>query len=404
MSAHPKDIKIQDYTYDLPDHRIAQHPLAQRDASKLLVSHSDGSITDAIFRELPSYFGDGDLLVFNETRVIRARLIFPRGEGLRPIEIFCLEPFEIDIESAMSATGSVDFQCMVGNAKKWKDQVLTWNDESGESMLHAEKVERQGGTFIVRFTWKSNLHFAAILEELGKIPLPPYMHRNAEPEDLDRYQTVYATRDGSVAAPTAGLHFTDNVLNGIEQSGGTLGRVILHVGAGTFKPVSADTMEGHDMHSEAIEVTSELLQQLIASPRITSVGTTSCRTLESLYWLGLKAHYGEDIDFNNVYVDQWEPYREVEHIERQAALEALHKAMSESGVTLLRGKTQIIIAPGYEFRVVNRLITNFHQPGSTLILLVAAAIGDNWKAVYNHALSNNYRFLSYGDSSLLHIH
>lgn len=403
MSAHPKNIKIEDYTYDLPDTRIAQHPLAERDGSKLLVSESNGNITDLIFRDLPTYFEKNDLLVFNETRVIRARLIFPRGEGLKPIEIFCLEPYQTDIEMAMSASDEVVFQCMVGNAKKWKDEPLMWKDENGNPLLYAEKQGREGGTFIIKFKWESNLHFAAVLEELGRIPLPPYMQRNAEPEDADRYQTVYATRDGSVAAPTAGLHFTDAVLSTIESNGGTLGRVVLHVGAGTFKPVSSDTMEGHDMHSEAIEVNRDLLEQLIVNERITSVGTTSCRTLESLYWLGAQILRGVDVDFNSVFIDQWEPYELPTHISRTQAIQAILDKMTEVGAHLLRGKTQIIIAPGYSFRVVNRLITNFHQPGSTLILLVAAAVGDQWRLIYDHALSNDYRFLSYGDSSLLHI-
>lgn len=403
MKEHPKDIQIKDYTYDLPDHRIAQHPLSERDASKLLISELDGRIRDAIFRNLPEEFNERDLLVFNETRVIRARLISPRGEGLKPIEIFCLEPYKTDIESAMSASNEVLFQCMVGNAKKWKDTPLSWEDEEGNHLLEAEKVGREGGTFIVRFRWTNPMHFAAILETLGNIPLPPYMHRNVEPEDANRYQTVYATRDGSVAAPTAGLHFTDRVLEQIEANGSELGRVVLHVGAGTFKPVSSETMEGHEMHSEAIEVTQDLLKQLVSKERITAVGTTSCRTLESLYWLGCQLLRGDSVDLNHVYIDQWEPYQHDSSPSRSTALQAVLDTMKERNAPILRGKTQIIIAPGYHYKVINRLITNFHQPGSTLILLVAAAIGEQWRKVYNHALLNDYRFLSYGDSSLLHI-
>ncbi len=401
---HPKDIRIEDYTYDLPDHRIAQHPLAKRDSSKLLVFRADGSIEDAIFSELNNHLPQDSLLVFNETKVIRARLIYPRGEGLKPIEIFCIDPYKVDIESAMSATGTVDFNCMVGNAKKWKDDMhLTWLDSDGNVLLNAEKLGREGSSFQVRFTWESDKHFAGILEELGHIPLPPYMRRNDEPEDVDRYQTVYATRDGSVAAPTAGLHFTDAVFKSLESKNVELARVVLHVGAGTFKPVSSDTMEGHDMHSEAIEVRRDLIEKLIDGRTVTAVGTTSCRTLESLYWLGVRAFNGEEVDFDQVYVDQWAPYDMSDLPSPQKALAALAAAMKENGRSILRGKTQIIIAPGYEYKVIHRLITNFHQPCSTLILLVAAGLGSKWKKVYDHALHSDYRFLSYGDSSLLHI-
>ncbi|TNE28747.1 MAG: S-adenosylmethionine:tRNA ribosyltransferase-isomerase [Bacteroidetes bacterium] len=399
---HPKDIQIEQFTYELPEDRIAQHPLDRRDASKLLVFRN-GEITDEVFSSIPDSLPEESLLVFNETKVIRARLISPRGEGMRPIEIFCLDPLNKDIESSMSATGEVSYICLVGNAKKWKDQVLTWKDPSGRPLLHAEKLGRDGANFHIRFFWEGPLHFAAILEELGHIPLPPYMHRSEEPEDVNRYQTVYATRDGSVAAPTAGLHFTNKVLQRIEEKGIELGRVILHVGAGTFKPVSADRMEDHDMHSEAFEVSTNLLRSILQSPNVTAVGTTSTRTLESLYWLGLKALNGEELDFHQLFVDQWEPYTHTDFPSSQDALSALLKSATEAGITTLRGRTQIIIAPGYTFRVISQLITNFHQPGSTLILLVAAALGDQWKDVYQHALTNDYRFLSYGDSSLLYL-
>lgn len=399
---HPKDIQIEHFTYDLPEERIAQHPLEQRDASNLLV-YKNGEVSDRIFNALPSELPPNSLLVFNETKVIRARLISPRGEGMRPIEIFCLDPLNKDIESSMSATGEVSYVCLVGNAKKWKDQVLTWNDEDGQPLLHAEKLDRDGANFHIRFFWEGPLHFAAILEKLGHIPLPPYMHRSEEPEDVNRYQTVYATRDGSVAAPTAGLHFTTGVLDQIEQRGIELGRVILHVGAGTFKPVSADRMEDHDMHSEAFEVSTDLLKSILNTTTVTAVGTTSTRTLESLYWLGVKALKGEALDFDKLFVDQWEPYENLNLPTTEEALKALWNSAQESGCNTLRGRTQIIIAPGYSFKVISHLITNFHQPGSTLILLVAAALGDDWKKVYQHALNNNYRFLSYGDSSLLHI-
>ncbi|NVK28363.1 MAG: S-adenosylmethionine:tRNA ribosyltransferase-isomerase, partial [Flavobacteriia bacterium] len=318
-------------------------------------------------------------------------------------EVFCIDPFETDIESAMSAMTTVTFKCMVGNAKKWKDLPLVWKDEDGQDLLTAEKEGRDGGTFIVKFTWSKDIHFAAILEELGHMPLPPYMTRSDEPEDSERYQTVYATRDGSVAAPTAGLHFTKAVLQEIEEKGSKLGRVILHVGAGTFKPVSSDTMEGHEMHSEALEVSRDIIQKIIETPRVTAVGTTSTRTLESLYWLGVMIKGGQKVDMNRVFVDQWVPYESDADISVEESLGLILKEMSKQGVDSIHGRTQIIIAPGYTFKLVKRLITNFHQPGSTLILLVAAAIGESWKEVYGHALKENYRFLSYGDSSLLHI-
>ncbi len=401
---HPKKLKIEDYTYDLPPHRIAQHPLKERDASKLLVFNAKGSIEDAVFRDLHQHVPSQSLLIFNETRVIRARLIFPRGEGLKPIELFCIDPFDTDIESAMSATQMVRFNCMVGNAKRWKDeQLLEWKNDGGETILEARKLGRDGSTFQVEFSWTSSQHFAGILEELGQMPLPPYMRRSEEPDDADRYQTVYATRDGSVAAPTAGLHFTDRVFDSLKQNQVQLESVVLHVGAGTFKPVSSDTMDGHDMHSEAIEVSAALIEKIASNPSITAVGTTSCRTLESLYWLGVQVLNERKIDFGQVYVGQWEPYEQEDLPSTQEALSALLNEMSSRGVRILRGKTQIIIAPGYTYRVIHRLITNFHQPASTLILLVAAGLKDNWKKVYAHALENEYRFLSYGDSSLLHI-
>lgn len=400
---HPKDIRIEDYTYDLPNERIAQHPLEKRDQSKLLYRDASGEISDLKFHNIPELFGPDDLLIFNETRVIRARLIFPRGEGMKPIEVFCIDPYQIDIESAMSATHHITFKCMVGNAKKWKDAPLIWKDKDGNDLLIAEKQGREGGTFIIRFSWTKQIHFAAILEELGHMPLPPYMTRSDEPEDADRYQTVYATRDGSVAAPTAGLHFTEEVLSRIESAGSQLGRVILHVGAGTFKPVSSDTMEGHEMHSEALEISREIIQSIIERPRVTAVGTTSTRTLESLYWLGVMIKGGQTVDMNNVFVDQWVPYEMGSELPVDKSLSTILEEMRIQNVESIHGRTQIIIAPGYEYKLVKRLITNFHQPGSTLMLLVAAAIGEDWKGVYEHALRNDYRFLSYGDSSLLHI-
>lgn len=400
---HPKEIRIEDYTYELPDERIAQHPLENRDGSKLLYLQKDGRVNDLVFKNLPTLFEADDYLVFNETRVIRARLIFPRGEGMKPIEIFCLDPHQSDIESAMTATTTVDFKCMVGNAKKWKDIPLQWLDENGNTLLSAEKLGREQGAFIVRFTWNNGLHFAAVLEALGHIPLPPYMQRPDTIDDANRYQTVYATRDGSVAAPTAGLHFTERVLKDIEAKGGQLGRVVLHVGAGTFKPVSSDKMEDHDMHSEAFEVNLEVVENILTSGRLTAVGTTSCRTLESLYWVGAQIANGQKVDLNNVFVDQWEPYSDLTQPSTEVALTALLNLMKAENTSVVRGRTQIIIAPGYNFKVVQRLITNFHQPGSTLILLVAAAIGPKWKEIYQHALNSDYRFLSYGDSSILSI-
>lgn len=401
---HPKEIKIEDYSYSLPDERIAQYPLEKRDHSKLLVRNHDGSIVDRQFFNLPEELDEKSLLIFNETRVIRARLIFPRGEGMRPIEIFCLNPADLDIEMAMSATGSVSYMCMVGNAKKWKGQTLEWFDENGQLLLQAENIGREEGTFIVKFSWPGSAHFAAVLETLGHIPLPPYMHRSDEVSDANRYQTVYATRDGSVAAPTAGLHFSDDVMENLTEKGIEQDRVVLHVGAGTFKPVSSDTMSDHDMHSEAFEVKVSTLEKLLNAENVVAVGTTSTRTLESLYWLGVQVAEGKAPNLDALFVSQWEPYEVDSKISLSDSLDALIKYCHLKNTSIIRGKTQIIIAPGYRFKVVNQLITNFHQPHSTLILLVAAAIGESWKEVYAHALNSNYRFLSYGDSSLLSIH
>lgn len=400
---HPKELSIEDFQYNLPDERIAQHPLKERDASKLLVRHSDGTLSDSSFSDLAQWMEPNGLLVFNETRVIRARLIYPRGEGMKPIELFCLDPLNHDIEGAMSAIGKVEYQCMVGNAKRWKGQILSWDDESGNTLLRAIPLERNGGTFSVRFEWDHEMHFAAVIETLGHIPLPPYMRRSDEPEDAERYQTVYASRDGSVAAPTAGLHFTERVFDNLKGKGIELSRVVLHVGAGTFKPVSSDTMDGHEMHSEAFEVSRETLDQLISRPDITAVGTTSTRTLESLFWIGDRIRRGEELNLLDLFVDQWQPYDSPSNASTAENLKALLLAMDKGGVHSLVGRTQIIIAPGYQFRVVKHLITNFHQPGSTLILLVAAALNGEWRPVYEHALQSDYRFLSYGDSSLLHL-
>lgn len=403
---HPKDISIESFDYPLPEERIAKFPLKKRDASQLLVS-KNGLITDAKYFNVKQYLPNHSLLVFNNTRVVQARLHFFNRNG-RIIEIFCLEPDENekDITLAMSRTQSVEWICLVGGAKKWKEEFLSQqvicNDK--EVTLKVKIVERNGANFRIRFEWNNEgLSFSEVLENVGKTPLPPYMKREAEQADKDRYQTVFAKHDGSVAAPTSGLHFTPALLDELEQSGIKRDFVTLHVGAGTFKPVSSDTLEEHDMHFEFIQVKKDFIKKLIqkVSDPIIPVGTTSMRTLESLYWLGVKCYHFPDVSINDLIVNQWDPYQpELKNISAQEALQALINYMEQHNMKEILTKTQLMIAPGYQFKIANGLITNFHQPKSTLILLVSALIGDHWKDVYQHALDNNYRFLSYGDGCL----
>lgn len=398
-----KEIKIEDYSYELPEGRIAKFPLADRESSKLLM-YDCGKITEGEFREVRGVLQAGQTLIFNNTKVIHARLFFQKGTGAH-IEVFCLEPFQpADYARNFAATGSCEWSCMVGNLKKWREGTIScFFDEQGEKRtLQALKVEaKPGGEVLVRFFWDGDLSFSEVLEHCGKIPIPPYLNRESEESDKIRYQTVYSKEEGSVAAPTAGLHFTQAILADLRKKGVAIEELTLHVGAGTFRPVKAEKIGGHDMHTEHIVISKELIACLRdKSDDIVAVGTTSVRTLESLYWMGVKRLEGCQ-DFG--YVSQWECYTLPDRYTLREAMEALLCWFEETKEEQLKVATTIIILPGYHYRVVDVLFTNFHQPQSTLLLLVAAAIGDDWKKVYDYALAHDFRFLSYGDSSLLRI-
>jgi S-adenosylmethionine:tRNA ribosyltransferase-isomerase len=403
MMSDPKEIRSELYTYELPDERIAKYPLEQRDASRLLV-YQDGKTIDQHFTDLPAWLEPGDLLVFNRTKVIHARLLFEKPTG-GIIEIFCLEPFDQpDPAIALQQRGSAVWKVLVGNLKRWKEPILRMEnaEDPDGSVLEAELAGKQDETLLVKFTWKQDKTFAEMIEAFGRLPIPPYLDRDAEESDELRYQTVYADREGSVAAPTAGLHFTTDVFDALEQRGVKTSFVTLHVGAGTFRPLKAETVGGHVMHEERIVIDritiDGLIGQLQTGGRIVAVGTTSLRTLESLYWLGTAALNGGNISF----VDQWDPYLSLkQEVTAVEALESLLDRLQASGKEQLEATTRMIIVPGYAFRLVDALVTNFHQPSSTLLLLVAAFTGPVWKDIYAHALQQDYRFLSYGDSSLL---
>ena len=389
------DIHIKDFSYELPDDRIAKYPLAERDTSKLLV-YNKGNISHDIFRNLTAYLPQGALMVYNNTRVIQARLFFQKESGAR-IEVFLLEPHApCDYEQIFQARGMCEWKCLVGNSKKWKTGALRLctASENDDIDLQVERVDDS----VCRFLWKGDMSFAELLERVGELPIPPYLNRHSEPNDKITYQTVYARIKGSVAAPTAGLHFTDRVLHDIDALGIEREEVTLHVGAGTFKPVKSETISGHEMHSEFISVKRSSIERLIAhGGRAVAVGTTSVRTLESLYYLGVRAYNHQPL----TEVEQWEPYETSPSLTAVEALEALMAWMDENGLDVLHTSTRIIIVPGYSYHIVERLITNFHQPQSTLLLLVSALIGNDWHKVYDYALSHEFRFLSYGDSSIL---
>jgi S-adenosylmethionine:tRNA ribosyltransferase-isomerase len=401
---HPKDLRIEDFTYTLPDERIARYPLSVRDTSKLLL-YEQGLINEYIFNELPQHIPAKSMLVFNEAKVVNARLLLHKKSGGR-IELFCLAPHAqyADITSAMSSQGSVLWECLVGGAAKWKNEesILA---ECEDVTLSATIAERRQGSFTIALSWSNKaLSFAEILHLFGKVPLPPYLKRAAEKGDENTYQTVYARAEGSVAAPTAGLHFTQTVLQTLAEKGVAEEFVTLHVGAGTFVPVKSEQMSGHDMHAEWIDVNTSFIEKLAANvgtTKVIAVGTTSMRTLESLYWIGnalLNDTYTADAP---IAVGQWTPYdTEAQHTPVEA-LDALTSYLRKQGRERLLTRTQIMIAPGYKMRIVDGLITNFHQPQSTLLLLVSALIGDDWRKVYQYALDHKFRFLSYGDSSLL---
>lgn len=399
---HIYGLQIDDYTYELPTGRIASYPLEQRDQSKLLVSNAEG-IFESRFSELADLLDTGSLMVLNNTRVVQARLEFFKETGAR-IEIFCLEPLSpvTDVHLALGLSSPVSWQCLVGNAKKWKTgQLLLGNPATGLK-LSAAMLSRKGEDFEIEFSWEpASLSFGEVLEQAGKTPLPPYIIREAGEDDKKTYQTVFARDDGSVAAPTAGLHFTAAVFKSLERKGIDHRFITLHVGAGTFKPVSADTIGTHQMHSEQFLVERSLVEALLSHQgKVISVGTTSMRTLESLYWLGVKIRKGYVPENGFVKIDQWEPYIQGENPALVESLSAIIDYLDKHHLELLQGETALIIVPGYKFRLVDVLVTNFHQPRSTLLLLVAAFAGPVWKDAYEFAFNNNFRFLSYGDSCL----
>ncbi len=398
---------VEDLNYILPDHYIAKYPLAQRNSSKLLV-YNRGEISQRTFRDLPSLIPSDMMMVFNDSRVVQARLVFEKSTGSK-IEIFCLEPYDPrEYYQAFQQTSTCTWKCLVGNAKKWKSGTLAMEVASGSRgkknsiIIKAEKTGRDKDAFIIRFRWSGgNVNFGEILEKAGHTPIPPYLNRDAEPQDRRTYQTVYSLIDGSVAAPTAGLHFTNALLDQLDRKGIARLNLTLHVGAGTFQPVSSEDPTKHPMHAEHFYVSRRALQNLLDHPGgILAVGTTTTRVLESLYWLGLYLSDSLQRSENQIFLDQWDAY-EIIPGNRRDSLRQLLMFMEEKGLEMLEGKTRLMIVPGYRFGMVDRMITNFHQPGSTLLMLVAAFIGNDWKQVYDYALANGFRFLSYGDSSLL---
>ena len=442
-----EEILIEDYNYPLPDERIAKYPLAKRDTSKLLV-YRDGQVSEDMFARVGEYLPTNSLLIYNNTRVIQARLEFYKNavqefrssgvtseqgatkpstplnnevtRGAR-IEIFCLEPLSPhDYQLALGATDGCTWKCMIGNAKKWKSGALslTTTLSSGQEVtLFAEKGEQTGNTFAVRFWWNTpafnlspltsnqNISFAEILDAVGELPIPPYLNRKTEESDKTTYQTVYSRIKGSVAAPTAGLHFTDEVLDGLRTKGVQTAEVTLHVGAGTFQPVKVANANDHTMHTEIIAVPRATIQALIANlGHVVAVGTTSMRTLESLYFLGAQLYTlcsTPDTPHATLSVAQFEPYEREYTLTTQQALQAIVDYLDSTNQDVLHAETQIMIKPGYQFHVVDQLITNFHQPKSTLLLLVSAFVGGDWHTIYDYALAHDFRFLSYGDSSIL---
>ena len=401
-------IYIDEYNYPLPDERIAKYPLAKRDASKLLV-YNNQKITESVFSSVSDFLPCNTLLVYNNTRVIQARLLFKKDTGAS-IEVFCLEPLQpADYAQSLGSTTECVWKCMIGNLKKWKEGKLSKQIElAGEKCTFtAERHQTEGNTHSVKFSWdNAAIHFADILENAGELPIPPYLHRKTEESDLTTYQTVYSKIKGSVAAPTAGLHFTEDVFDSLKPKQITIEEVTLHVGAGTFQPVKTRDIAEHHMHTEVISVQRSTIENLLKQlGNIIAVGTTSVRTLESLYYIGRQVQEGtgtgEGKENMELSVSQWEPYENNEEVSTSDALQSLLDYMYENNLTTLHAETQIMIKPGYKFRVVNGMITNFHQPKSTLLLLVSAFVGGNWKQIYDYALENDFRFLSYGDSSLL---
>ena len=401
----PKEIRIEDYDYPLPDERIAKYPLARRDESKLLL-YKEGHVGESLFKRIADYLPAGALMVFNNTRVIQARLLFHKETGAR-VEVFCLEPAEPrDYALIFQTTRRCRWSCLVGNLKKWKTGALTRDLLINDRLLtlRAEKLESKGDSHLIEFTWDDErVTFAELLDAAGILPIPPYLHRETEQSDLSTYQTVYSKIKGSVAAPTAGLHFTPEVLADIDAHGIGREEVTLHVGAGTFKPVKSETIAGHEMHTEFISVGRSSIERLRANlGKIIAVGTTSVRTLESLYYIGVLIADNPDATSEELVVGQWMPYDEANNrLPVSEALGNILDYLDRRGADRLVTATRIIIAPGYEFKLVKGIVTNFHQPRSTLLLLISAFVKGDWRRIYDYALGHDFRFLSYGDSSLL---
>ncbi len=405
MKSEVKQLTIENYTYDLPEHRIARYPLHKRDRSKLLISNKS-IISEDVFHHIGSHLPAGALLVSNETKVIQARITFVKSSGAT-IELFCLEPATemAELQIAFSKSSPVVWKCMVGNSKRWKSGLLQQEVVMGAEtfVFAARRIDKKQDHSLIEFSWNPpEVSFAEILNVIGEVPLPPYLNRKPEASDKENYQTVFAKYEGSVAAPTAGLHFTEILLQKLSTEGFDFAQLTLHVGAGTFKPVLSATMGEHQMHDEKIIVSRAFIHQLMSKLNhpIIAVGTTSMRTLESLYWIGCMLE--KDQKSGTLHINQWYPYEEEpKHpVSARHSLQVIYNYLETNKLESLTASTALIIAPGYDFRIVSGLITNFHQPKSTLLLLVAALIGDSWKATYQYALENDFRFLSYGDACL----
>ncbi|MEO6329048.1 MAG: S-adenosylmethionine:tRNA ribosyltransferase-isomerase [Ginsengibacter sp.] len=408
---NPKHLAIADFIYHLPANKIAVHPLPERDQSKLLI-YKNEEIKSDIYKNLANYISENSLLIFNNTKVIQARILFTKSSG-GVIEFFCLEPVELnnDFALVMNKTKRVQWKCMIGGAGKWKGGQLEKKIyiEEIEVNLKVELKKKITDSYVAEFSWyPAYFTFAEVIEKAGEIPLPPYIKRKINEEDKDRYQTIYANQHGSVAAPTAGLHFTEAVFSSLKNKEIKTDFITLHVGAGTFKPVKATMLADHQMHAEYMEITITIIENILSNPErnIIAAGTTSARTLESIYWMGVKTFLRPDIDEEDLSIKQWEVYEfplAQQSVDIKTALQSLINRIKKNSKEKLFIKTQIIITPGYQFRIIKALITNFHQPGSTLLLLIAAAAGDNWKKIYDYALENDFRFLSYGDGCIIYL-
>jgi len=404
---HPGLLNISQFDYQLPNELIAKFPMHERDESRLLVYHNE-VILDTIYKSIDVYLPFNSLLITNNTRVVEARLTFTKTSG-GIIEVFCLEPAEeySDFQIAMQQTSAVKWKCLIGGASKWKHGQILKKEINHRKVvieLSATFLLKKNNYFIIQLSWIPSIYsFAEILQHAGEMPLPPYLQRSADITDKERYQTVYAQHSGSVAAPTAGLHFSDKLLKELSQKNITIKEVTLHVGAGTFMPVKTDRLQDHMMHAEWMHVSLDVIKEIRKhlNGNIVATGTTSLRTIESLYWIGVKILKDKFLQEDQLQVAQWEPYKNITEISAERAIDLIISWLNQNNRQELMTKTQIIIAPGYKFRIVNTLITNFHQPRSTLLLLIAAFIGDDWKRVYQYAIENKFRFLSYGDGSLL---